>query len=331
MKKSILLFVTLIGFCACTSAQKKEVKKAPAIIFDTDMGPDYDDAGAIAMLHYFADKGRIRILATMASTKYPRVAPVLSVFNTYFDRPEIPIGVPKGEASELSDSQKWSDTLVAKYPHALRSNDDAPDAVKLYRKILAAQPDNSVTIVTVGFFTNISNLLQSEPDEYSNLSGEALIEKKVLKMVSMAGKFPSGSEFNIDEQIAASKYVFGHWKKPVIFSGFEIGQAIRSGLPLIHDPAIKNSPVKDVFRIAIPLAEEDKDGRMSWDQTAVLVGAVGYEPYYTLQKGKITIADDGSNTWENQPESNEAYLVPAKPPEEVEKLINTLMKHQPKK
>ncbi len=35
----------------------------------------------------------------------------------------------------------------------------------LYRKILQNQPDKSVTIVTVGFLTNICDLLKSEPDE----------------------------------------------------------------------------------------------------------------------------------------------------------------------
>jgi hypothetical protein len=49
-------------------AQKKQ--KPIAVIFDTDMGPDYDDVGAIALLHAFADSGSVNILATMASTKY---------------------------------------------------------------------------------------------------------------------------------------------------------------------------------------------------------------------------------------------------------------------
>ena len=67
---------------------------AEAVIFDTDMGPDYDDVGAIAMLHAFADEGSANILATIASTKYDGVAEVLDVFNTYFNRPDVPVGVP---------------------------------------------------------------------------------------------------------------------------------------------------------------------------------------------------------------------------------------------
>ena len=37
------------------------------IIFDTDMGPDFDDVGAITVLHALADNGECEILACMAS------------------------------------------------------------------------------------------------------------------------------------------------------------------------------------------------------------------------------------------------------------------------
>jgi inosine-uridine nucleoside N-ribohydrolase len=330
IKKLVGVIAVSCVLSACSQPQKQQTAVKPVnVIFDTDMGPDYDDVGAITLLHYYAHAGKAHILATIASTKYPRVVPVLSVLNTYFKRPEIPVGVPKGQASELSDSQKWSDTLVAKYPHPLKSNADAPDAVKLYRQILAKQPDSSVTIITVGFFTNIAGLLQSKPDEYSPLSGEALIDKKVLKMVSMAGKFPSGQEFNIDEQAAASRYVFTHWKKPVIFSGYEIGAKIHTGLPLIKDSTIKNSPVQDAFRISIPKAKEDAAGRMSWDQTAVFVGIEGNKPYYRLQQGKIIIADDGSNTWVNNTTGNHYYLVAIHPAQQVQDRINKLMLYKP--
>jgi inosine-uridine nucleoside N-ribohydrolase len=324
---SIALSVCVLSAC---SPSKNEVMQKPVnVIFDTDMGPDYDDVGAITLLHYYSSVGKANILATMASTKYERVGPVLSVLNTYFKKPDIPIGVPRVDASPLSDWQKWSDTLVAKYPHKLKSNSDAPDAVALYRQVLAKQPDNSVIIVTVGFFNNIAGLLMSTGDEYSSLSGAELVDKKIIKMVSMAGRFPSGQEFNMDEQAASTKYVFDNWKKPVIFSGYEIGAKINTGLPLINDRSIINSPVKDVFRIAIPKAKEDAKGRMSWDQTAVLVAVEGNKPYYKLQQGKVIIAADGSNNWTNNPKGNQSYLVQIVPPQQVQDVINKLMLYQP--
>ncbi|TFF33623.1 nucleoside hydrolase [Mucilaginibacter psychrotolerans] len=328
MYKTLLSIAIICCLAICANAQN--VARIPeAIIFDSDMGPDYDDVGAIAMLHAFADKGEAKILATMASTNYPGVAGVMSVFNTYFKRPGIPIGVPKGKALDLRDWQHWTDTVLAKYPHKIKTNTKAWDAVKLYRKILAAQPNGSVTIVTIGFLTNMSDLLKSRPDEYSQLDGRQLVAKKVKHLVSMAGKFPEGWEFNVMKDAAASQNAFDNWPTPVILSGFEIGEKIKVGLPLIHNPSIRNSPVKDVFRICIPMAKEDSIGRKSWDETAVLVAVRGYELYYSLMMGRIKVADAGNNTWDDNGDGH-AYLVEKMPAKEVEAIINELIMHQPK-
>lgn len=309
--------------------QAQSHKPVP-VIFDTDMGPDYDDAGAIALLHAFADEGKAKILATVASTKYEGVAAVLDVFNTYFKRPGVPVGVPKGEAVTKKDSQHWTDTLIKNYPHHIQNNSEVPDAVDVYRQVLAKQPDKSVTIVTVGFLTNLSNLLKSQPDKYSSLTGKQLVDKKVKSLVSMAGKFTSGREFNIYMDGPSAKHVYENWGTPVILSGFEIGEKIKTGLPLVHNSTIQNSPVKDVFRISIPLDKNDKDGRMSWDETAVFVAIAGHRPYYKLTSGTIQVNDDGSNTW-NDKGGSHFYLVEERPVLEVQDIINKMMMHQPKK
>ncbi|MVM39672.1 nucleoside hydrolase [Spirosoma sp. HMF3257] len=323
---SVLLALTV----GPVSGQSGKKQVAVPVIFDTDMGPDYDDVGAITMLHAFADEGKATILATIASTNYPKVTQVLSVLNTYFKRPNLPIGVPKGEAVNDKDTQHWSDTIVANYPHRIQSNSEVPDAVDLYRQILAKQPDHSVTIITVGFVTNLANLLASKPDQYSKLSGRELVALKVKELVSMAGKFPGGREYNVFRDTPSSKIIFANWPTPILMSGFEIGQKIHSGLPLTQNAAIKHSPVKDVFRISLPKAAEDKNGRMSWDQTAVLVGVMGYAPYYTVKSGRLTMNADGSNGWDDTGKGHQ-HLVEARPVEEVEALINKLMQHQPRK
>ena len=293
------------------------------------MGPDYDDVGAMAMLHAFADSGYVKILGTIASTKYEGVAGVFDVLNTYFNRPNLPIGVPKAGLT-LRDWQHWSDTLLANYPHDVKSNNNVPDAVTLYRQLLSSQADHSVTIITVGFFTNLSNLLQSTADRFSSLNGQQLVARKVKHLVSMAGKFPSGKEFNVEKDASASQYVFEHWPTPILLSGFEIGQKIKVGLPLIHNETIQRSPVKDVFRIAIPMAKEDSAGRMSWDETAVLVAIRGYDNLYFVKKGMMVVKNDGSNAWVEEG-NRHAYLVEKISPTQVEKLINQLIQHQPVK
>ena len=324
MKLKLACLLLCFCFAYTVHAQHQPVN----IIFDSDMGPDYDDVGAIAILHTLADRHEANILATMASTKYDGVAGVLNVFNTYFQRPTLPIGIPKGYALELRDWQHWTDTLLKNYPHAVRSNNEAWDAVKLYRKILSAQPDKSVTIVTVGFLTNLSNLLNTAPDEYSPLDGKTLVAKKVKNLFCMAGKFPSGFEFNVMQDAKASQNVYSNWPTFIIFSGFEIGAKIHAGLPLVLNGGIQNDPVKDVFKLSMPKAKEDAAGRMSWDETAVLVAIEGYSNWYTLHRGRIQVAADGSDSWDDKGKG-QAYLVEKVNYSVVQELINDLIQNQP--
>ena len=300
------------------------------IIFDTDLGPDYDDVGALAFLHAMADSGKVVILATVASNKNELVAPSIEVINTYFNRPGLPIGAPKTEGVNLGSSQHWADSIVAKYPHTISSTDQVPDAVKIYRKILSGQPDNSVTIVTVGFLTNLNNLLKSGSDSISPLTGLELVNQKVKLLVSMAGRFSEGREFNIYMDSTASKNVYETWPGKVIFTGFEIGWQIRTGLRLIKSP-VQNSPVKDVFRISIPLSEEDSKGRMSWDETAVLIGVYGTEGFFDTERGKIIINHDGSNSWQNDPQGRQFYVIQKMPVAQMSTFIEDRMMQIPVK
>jgi pyrimidine-specific ribonucleoside hydrolase len=294
------------------------------LILDTDIGPDYDDVGAMAVMHSLADSGQVNILATVASNQSKYIASTLNALNTYFGRPDIPVGVVRGRGVNMTAWQKWDSVLVARYPHTIRSNAEAEDALSLYRRILAAQPDGSVTIVTVGFLTNMADLLISGPDQYSSLSGRELISKKVKKLVCMAGRFPAGKEFNVDRDPVSSKIVFNGWPTTILFSGWEIGNAVHTGLPLTHNDKIKNSPVKDVFSMSIPMSKQDEQGRMSWDQTAVLVAIQGPEKYYSLVEGRFVAHDDGSNKW-NANGKGHFYLVPKMPVAQVEATLEALM------
>jgi len=321
-----------IFFLVCFFSWFASVAQKPvAIIFDSDIAPDYDDVGAMALLHAFADMGEAKILATISCNAFETTAPTLSVLNTYFRRPDIPIGITKTKLPNKPCSQEWAQAIIHQYPHALVSNDDAADAIKLYRKILAAQPDTSVTIVTVGFFTNLANLLSTQADEYSSLDGMSLIKKKVKKLVSMAARIDkdstSGYEFNVLVDAAASKKVFAEWPTAVIMSGFEIGQKILTGIRLINNESIRNSPVKDAFRIALS-KDHNTVGRNSWDETAVLVAVRGLEPWFTYRRLNFDVKDDGKNVI--IPGEKFIYLQFKQTPEAIGKVIEDLMMHQPR-
>lgn len=331
MQKHFLFFIALLStslYGTFLHSQPKAPKPVP-IILDTDIGPDYDDVGAVAVLHALADKGEAKPLAIIASNKNRLVAPTINILNIYFGRPDLPVGAPKAaDAPDHGAPQQWPELLVSKYPHTIKSTDEVPDAVELYRKLLAAQPNKSVTIVTVGFLTNLAKLLDSPPDQYSKLNGKALVAKKVKQLVSMAGKFPSGREYNVFIDSVASEKVFMHWPTPVMYSGFEIGEKVITGKQLINNHSITNSPVKDAYTKAMPYWENDHNGRHSWDQTAVLIAVKGASPYYSTQRGHIVLKG-GNNEWKDDPKGKQSYIAEQLPVETVRAEIEALMMQQP--
>lgn len=324
MKTYLLLGLSVLLLISC--GNKKDYVN---LILDTDLGPDYDDVGAMAVMHALADSGLVNILATVSSNKDEQVIPCIEVLNAYFNRPSIPVGAPKSEGGVSLTTwhkEKWTDFLPSKYEHKTKKTSDAPDAVKIYRRILSKQEDNSVIICTIGFFTNLKDLLLSKGDEYSPLSGTELVAKKVKHLVSMAGWFPEGREFNVHCDTYASQIVATQWPTDIYFSGFEVGVVVLTGKQTAK-MQVENSPVKDAYEMC--LKEGDFDGRNSWDQTAVLVAVKGYEPYYSIEKGTMYVDDNGANTWIPSENGKHIRLIEKMPHTQVASLIESYMMHQP--
>ncbi len=329
----VLTLLALLGAC---ESRKKPAATRPvststgpvAIIFDTDIGPDIDDVGAMAMLHAFADDGEARILGVMSCNPNQWTAPAIDVLNTYFGRGDLPIGAPKNGGVIIGNWFDWSEKIVPKYPHNLDSTNYATDAVATYRKILAAQPDSSVTIVTVGFLTNLKNLLSSSKDEFSNLTGKQLVARKVKHLVSMGGRFPKGKEFNLEQDPEAAMAVIDNWPTPMTFSGFEIGEKVLTGSVLIKDSTLVNSPVRTTYLYC--LQRDKTPTRPSWDQTALLVGIRGLADYFTTETGQCRMFPDGHNEWVTTPKGSHRRLIFKMPPEKIAVVIEDLMRHPPR-
>ncbi|MBE6270175.1 MAG: hypothetical protein E7101_04415 [Prevotella ruminicola] len=98
-----------------------------------------------------------------------------------------------------------------------------PDGWTLYRALLASQPDHSVSICSLDFVSCLTQLLASEPDELSSLSGVELVRKKVKSLYIMAGVF---SDINWTD-IHPIKQVYMNYN-------CNTGQKMWDPMPLIH-------------------------------------------------------------------------------------------------
>ena len=76
----------------------------PKIIFDTDIGGDADDLGAIAMLHNYVKRGDCELLAVMSWSTDKYAVPAIDAINRFYHHPNIPIGTRKdGTSTDVSN------------------------------------------------------------------------------------------------------------------------------------------------------------------------------------------------------------------------------------
>ena len=356
---------TIVSAFAVMLALRAEPVK---VIFDTDMLTDFDDVGALACLHALADAGECEILATVSCTRGNASVGTIEIINRYYGRPDIPVGAPKGigvlgafaGASAKVDptaplgERKGVDgghykyrKLLADYPGWYRyaDSDDAPDANEVYRKALAAQPDGSVVICSVGFLTNIRRLLETQPDAISPLDGRALVAKKVKKWVAMACRYPNGKEYNSQWDAESSRIALEHWPTPVVFSDWSYGFDIFAGRALAESDASGRNPVRDVFAGNIPSRDEVRrdpakwlracygmGGRSSWDETAVLAAVRGETSYFNVVRGTYRmVGNDGTDEWAPSEDGPHIRITEKLSKTEVGRTIDELMCRPPAK
>ncbi len=65
------------------------------LILDTDIGNDIDDALALAMIHGMQNRGEVQFLAVTITKDNRYAAPYMDLVNTFYGRPDMPIGVVK--------------------------------------------------------------------------------------------------------------------------------------------------------------------------------------------------------------------------------------------
>ena len=290
--------------CGTPRASLTSSKGGPVpVIFDTDFGSDVDDVGALAVLHALADRGETEILGVMVSTSADFDGPrAVDVINTYYGRPDIPIGL--ADSSALTFPSRYTTQIASSFENEEVPN---PTATSLYRQILSVQPDNSITIVSVGFKSNLDDLLLSGPDEYSPLNGADLVAEKVKLWVAMAGQFPNseqhpaGAEWNLVKDLRAAIIAMSVWPTPVVFSGFEVGVEIRTG-GVLQTAVPEDNPVREAYRL-----HTGGDDHYSWDLTAVWYAVRGSGGFFDTCPGRIEVSADGSNGWDPDA-SGHAYL-----------------------
>lgn len=306
-----------------------------SVILDTDMGNDIDDVFALGVLHALQSRGECRITAVTVSKDHPMSAPFCDVLNTFYGRGNIPIGVLRtgkssGDGPYLPQVMNPRHDGSPAFPHRLQKSGDAPLAVAVLRKELAALRESSAVVVAIGPLTNIRDLLKSAPDEQSPLDGKALVAAKVRMLVVMAGDFSKPkAEFNVFSDLEAASSVFAHWPTELVACPFEMGE-------WVHYPEMS---LENDFRVPDPhplLAANlatfggKRNGFMAWDLLAVLYANRPDRGYFNLSPyGTIQLDSEGVTRLGEEREGKHRYLIPRGGPDRVREALTNLASQPP--
>ena len=320
-----VLLAAIIAIRLVASSGGQAAEAPVSIIFDTDVDRDCDDIGALFILHAAVERGEAQLLATMACTSSDAVAPCLDAINTWFGRPGIPVGTLKDEGFLAEPG--FAHEIIRRFPQRFSSGTQYPDAVALYRRILAQQPDASVVVLAVGPLRNLANLIESHPDDASPLKGRALVAQKVRRLDVMGGTYPPAAstreaEWNFKQDPAAAALVCSTWPTPVLFNGE--GGSTNSGRRVTYEMP-EHNPLTMAYKL-YPGAGFAGD-RLSWDSISAMVAVRGAAPWYKVVSGGVNAVDPttGINTWQVRPDRGHSYLVLQASKPEVETALEDMM------
>ena len=309
----------LLICCLILASSKHTLAQSDArIILDTDISSDVDDAGAVAVLHGLANRGQATILAMMTSSGDPWSGPFLAALNASFGRPDIPIGIIAN--ASVTHESKYTRRVSERFSSLVSMDDPPKTALEMYRRVLAGQPDGSVIIITIGYLTNLSRLLTSPPDGYSDLEGASLVKKKVKRLITMGGQFPSGREWNFYQDAIATAHVVSNWPTPIFFSGYEIGSRIKTGSSL--QSIVPPHPLRAAYRLFNNFYD-----RESWDQIAVLLAAdPDQATHWELsERGRVSVDADGNSEWVEEDGGPHRFMVWSENSKKLAEIIDRLM------
>jgi len=243
------------------------VEQKPWILFDTDMDSDCDDAGALTMLLHAHIAGRIHLAAVIADAPRACAAPFCEALcreygvNTRIGavHEEKYAQDPRFEAYRAHCRSMAQSMFYNQKINCGKRDTDFPDAADVYREALESAPDNSVTVICVGFLTGIAEFLQEEENV-------ELMRRKVGRVVSMGDAPLQGAgemNFNYRMDAVAAELFFERCPVPVTVCpvGTEVitGGTLSGRLPAGH-------PLRVAYE---SFTGREHCGRSSWDLVTV--------------------------------------------------------------
>ena len=332
-----LLILTFFLLSSCKKDSTSEISKIK-VILDTDMGSDCDDIGALALLNEYENQGKAKIVGVIYSSGViPYGAGIIDAINRYYGNDKIPIGANYdslvGDPVDKMLAEKLSKDTAA-FKNRIIKNSDAIEQTKLIRSILIKQPDNSIVYITIGHTKGLYDLLVSEPDSISQLSGMELTNKKIKKWIALGalnasnkdGYYVKDWNFFFNGTVKYTKFVIENFPKPIYF--IDAGSDIMTGKGLINTP--KGNIVRTAYRDWLWNVEKKtlNDQRPSWDLMTVYFAVENPKKYFKIiENGYLAFDVEKGCRWNKTDSLTNQYFVLQKEgyKEEISNYLNEMI------
>lgn len=291
------------------------------LILGTDWWTDCDDAVALRLIARAVKADKIQLLGVGINACMECSVASLKSFFISEGLENVPIGIDIN-ATDFGGNPPYQRRLADRLSQSV-TNADAEDAVRLYRKILAADDDGKIEIVEIGYLQVVAALLVSQGDDISPKTGLELVSEKVSKFWVMAGKWDADGEKennfcrNFRSRVAGNVFC-KLCPVPITFLGWEIGYGVLSGGNLNKDD-ILYQVLKD---------HGSSNGRHSWDPMLVLMALCGDEEdagYKTVLGTASVDAETGANYFVKNSEGRHRFVIKKHENSYYEKKINDLI------
>ncbi len=282
-------------------------KRNKPVILGTDWHTDCDDAVAIRVLAWYHWKGAVQLLGVSIDSAMECSVASMKRFLSH-ERLEVPVGLDHsaydygGEVRyqrQLADGMDWA-----------AENRNCEEAVHLYRRLLAGAAE-PVELIEIGFLQVLEALLDSGPDDVSELNGRELVSRKVSKLWVMGGRWDRTdyAEFNFSRTERARKAahrVLEDWPTAITLLGWETAATVFSG-DILKTSCNWQDDLKDILH-----HHGAEDGRPSWDPLLVYLACVGDETragFRTVRGRAFVDETTGCSRFAEDPGGRHCYVV----------------------
>ena len=295
------------------------------LIIDTDLGPDCDDAGALAIANKLHNNGEAELLGVTHCTSDIGGAYTAAAINSYFSNESVRIGQINIKGFlDGEENKKFTDEIkenfICRYGERVFE-----EPVSMLREILAN--NRGVKLVCIGPLNNFAELLRSEPDAQSPLNGKELVGESIESVIIMGGDFREGeksAEYNIRCDIDCAKYVAKNCPVPVVYCGVEVGKDVLTGQSLRDEDA--ENPIKTAYeRFLEKSGHGNSFLRPSWDLIAVSYAIKGEMGLWELSDD-VTVSFDENGVTVVEKGGKDRYLINRAEEEKISAELENLLR-----